>query len=398
MSSGSMDSETTVGVALIGSGFAASFHAESYRRVHGLRVRLVGVYSRRPESARQFAEERGVERAYDDLGQMLGDPDVDLVDVCVPNRYHEEMVVKALEAGKHVAVEKPFTGFFAPGQDDEGWRRCLEGALSSAERMRAAEGASGRRIMYAENWVYAPGVQKARRLLESADTPILRMVGEESHSGTHSSYAMEWRTSGGGSLSNKGCHPLGGALYLKYAEGLRRLGRRIRPSWVVGVVGNLTHSEAFASEADHVMRTGWVDCEDWATMVVGFDDGSVAQISAADTALGGINNMMTVYAGRATVNVNMNPNNAVLAYAPDGDAFSREYIREKVETTAGWHFTNPDEDWINGFPDEMQDFCEVAATGREPLSGSTLGRDVVAVCYSAYLSAASGKRVDVPTD
>jgi len=130
---------------------------------------------------------------------------------------------------------------------------------------------------------------------------------------------------------------------------------------------------------------------------VGFDDGSVAQISAADTSLGGVQNVMTVYGGRSVINVNINPNDAVVAYSPDADAFANEYVREKVETTAGWQFTNPDEDWMNGFPHEMQDFCETVAQGREPMSGSLLGRDVVAVCYSAYLSAATGKRVEVPT-
>ena len=162
-------------------------------------------------------------------------------------------------------------------------------------------------------------------------------------------------------------------------------------------MANLTHSEAFRSETASLIRTGWTDCEDWGTMVVGFDDGTVAQIAAADTVLGGIQNIMSVYAGRETIHININPNNALLAYAPDAEAFSGEYIREKVETTAGWQFANPDEDWINGFPNEMQDFSEAAATGREPLSGSFLGRDVVAVCYSAYLSAATGRRMAVPT-
>lgn len=79
-------------------------------------------------------------------------------------------------------------------------------------------------------------------------------------------------------------------------------------------------------------------------MVVGFDDGTVAQITAADTLLGGIQNTMLVYASKATVHININPNNAILAYAPDDVAFAREYIREQVETKAGWQFTNPDED------------------------------------------------------
>ena len=389
--------ERTLGVALVGSGFAAHFHAANYRRVYGLDVRFVGVYSRRSEAAAEFAAEHGFAKTYETLDALLDDPEVDVVDACVPTALHEGIVTRSLGAGKDVVVEKPFTGSFTPGQDAAGWQRCLRDALESADRMVEAERASGRRILYAENWVYAPGVQKARRLLESADTPILRIVAEESHSGTHSQYAMQRKTSGGGSLLNKGCHPLGGALYLKQTEGLRRQGTPIRPVWVTGTVANLTHSDAFASEPEHVIRTGWTDCEDWATMVVGFDDGSVAQISAADTSLGGVQNVMTVYGGRSVINVNINPNDAVVAYSPDADAFANEYVREKVETTAGWQFTNPDEDWMNGFPPEMQDFCETVAQGREPMSGSLLGRDVVAVCYSAYLSAATGKRVEVPT-
>ena len=372
----------TVGLGLVGNGFAARFHVENYLRVHGVDVRFVGVYSRRPEATSEFAKEYKFEKTYGSLEEMLADPDVDMVDTCVPNVFHEEMAVQVLQAGKHVVVEKPFAGSFTPGKDPEDWQRCLDEALASADRMIEAERVSGKLIMYAENLVYAPGVQKASRLLASAKTSILRMVGEESHSGTHSPYAMKWETSGGGSLYNKGCHSLGAMLFLKYEEGLRRLGKRIRPSWVVGTVANLTHSEAFLSESPKNIRTGW----------------SVAQISAADIVLGGIQNILSVYAGRAAIHIGNNPNNAMLTYAPDGDAFASEYIREKVETKAGWQFTNPDEDWINGFPHETQDFCEVATTtGREPISGSFLGRDVVAVCYGAYLSAATGRRIDVPT-
>ena len=386
-----------VGVAIVGCGFAADFHADAYRRVPGIDVEVVGVYGRRPEAARDFAERHGIDETYPDLDALLTDPRVDLVDACVPNRFHEEFAVSVLKAGKHVVIEKPFTGSFRPGKSADEWRETLDDAMASADRMIAAEKRSGRRIMYAENLVYAPGIQKAKALLDAADTPILRIVGEESHSGTHSPYAMSWETSGGGSLVNKGCHSLGAALYLKYEEGLRRRGGRIRPSWVTATVANLTHGEAFQSEREHVIRTGWTDCEDWGTMVVGFDDGSVAQISAADTVVGGIQNLLTVYAGKATLHININPNDAVLAYGADASVFADEYIREKVETKAGWQFTNPDEDWMNGFPNEAQDFCEAVAEDRPPVSDSFLGRDVVAVSYAAYLSAATGARVQVPT-
>ncbi len=383
---------------MLGYGFAATFHAENYKRVHGIDVRLTGVWGRRPDAASEFAAAHGFEKTYDTFEEALDDPDVDLVDACTPTNLHEETAVAVLSAGKHVVIEKPLTGSFRRGHDEKGWLRCLEDGLESADRMIEAERSSGKHIMYAENWVYAPGIQKAKRLLASSQSPILRIVGEESHSGTHSPYQMEWKTAGGGSLLVKGCHPLGGALYLKHDEGMRRLGRPIRPVQVTGSVANLTKSEAFETEDDHTIRAGWVDCEDWGTMIVTFDDGAVAQITAADTVLGGIQNVMTVYAGRATVQIGMSPNTSVVAYSPDDQAFSQEYVREKVETTAGWQFTNPDEDWINGFPHEMQDFCESVVNDRPPQSGSSLGRDVVAVTYSAYLSAATGREVEIPLD
>ncbi len=389
-------SPQTVGIAIVGSGFAAKFHAENYVSGPGPLARLIGVYSRRHGAAREFAGRHGFDKAYETLDALLADPEVDLVDICVPTRFHEEFVVQALNAHKHVAVEKPLTGCFnPPGRDGHTIQDCLRQALASADRMLLAERESGKRICYDENWVYSPPIQKACRLLASAETPILRIVGEESHSGTHSPYAMRWDTAGGGSLIKCGCHPVGGALYLKAEEGRRRFGRPIRPVWVVGTVANLTHSAAFQSEGNHYIRTGWTDCEDWGSLTMGFEDGTVAQVTGADTAVGGINNTMTVYAGRAALQLNFSPNNTVVAYSADQEAFANEYIREKVETTAGWQFTNPDEDWINGFPHEMREHCEVGATGRQPLSDSALARDVLEVCYAAYVSAHTGRRVDL---
>jgi hypothetical protein len=59
-------------------------------------------------------------------------------------------------------------------------------------------------------------------------------------------------------------------------------------------------------------------------MLVGFDDGTVAQIAAADTVLGGIRNQLVAYGARAMVICNINPNNVVQAYAPDGAVFGDE--------------------------------------------------------------------------
>jgi predicted dehydrogenase len=143
------------------------------------------------------------------------------------------------------------------------------------------------------------------------------------------------------------------------------------------------------------IQTGWVDVEDWGTMVVHFDDGSVAQITAADTVLGGIKNYLIVYGANAVVQANINPNTAAVAYAPAREIFGDEYISEKIETKAGWSFPAPDEDFMTGYPQEIEDFVHAVQDCREPLSGGPLARDVVATVYAAYLSAAEGRRVDL---
>ena len=88
--------------------------------------------------------------------------------------------------------------FFGPAATPRG--EMLQRALASADAVLGACREAKVRLCYAENWVYAPPVQKARRLLAAAGGPILRLVGEESHSGTHAPVNKRWDTGGGGSL------------------------------------------------------------------------------------------------------------------------------------------------------------------------------------------------------
>jgi predicted dehydrogenase len=222
------------------------------------------------------------------------------------------------------------------------------------------------------------------------------MIGEESHSGTHAPVNKHWVTGGGGSLIGKACHPLGGALYLKADEGRRLRGAPVRPVSVMAEVAQLTETATFRASAPRYLNiVEGADVEDWGSMLITFDDGTVAQISAADTVLGGIRNSMAIYGAKAVVLCNINPNDVVQAYAPDASVFGGEYIVEKIETKAGWTAPQPDEEWTTGYPQEMQDFVECVALGREPLSNGPLARDVTAVIYGAYLSAHTGRRIDL---
>ena len=70
---------------------------------------------------------------------------------------------------------------------------------------------------------------------------------------------------------------------------------------------------------------------------------------------------------------------------------------EKIGTKQGWSHPAPDEDWMSGYPQELQDFMECVFSGREPQSGGELAEDTLAVMYASYLSAERrGQEVEVP--
>ena len=70
---------------------------------------LVAVGSRRAEASRAFADEFGIARAHDSYQALVDDPDVDILYIATPHPAHAENAILALEHGKHVLVEKPFT-------------------------------------------------------------------------------------------------------------------------------------------------------------------------------------------------------------------------------------------------------------------------------------------------
>jgi D-xylose 1-dehydrogenase (NADP+, D-xylono-1,5-lactone-forming) len=72
-------------------------------------VEVIAVASRDGKRAESYAREHGIERAYRGYDALLADADVDAVYISLPNALHVEWTVRALEAGKHVLVEKPFS-------------------------------------------------------------------------------------------------------------------------------------------------------------------------------------------------------------------------------------------------------------------------------------------------
>ena len=103
-------------VCLIGNKFMGRAHANAYLKVNKFFTNLPRqavmhtVVGRNVEENQTFAKRWGFAHTSEDWKAAISNPEIDLVDVTSPNNAHAEMAIAALEAGKHVACEKPLAG------------------------------------------------------------------------------------------------------------------------------------------------------------------------------------------------------------------------------------------------------------------------------------------------
>lgn len=95
---------STPAAALVGTGFIGPVHVEALRRLNRT---VVGVLGSSAEKSQRMAQALGSDRAYASFAELLADPDVGVVHLTSPNRFHYEQCRQALAAGKHVVCEKP---------------------------------------------------------------------------------------------------------------------------------------------------------------------------------------------------------------------------------------------------------------------------------------------------
>jgi predicted dehydrogenase len=238
-----------------------------------------------------------------------------------------------------------------------------------------------------------------RRLIAASKGSVLELRAEENHSGSNSIFSREWKSTGGGVLLRMGVHSVGALLHLKQWEGQVRQGKFIRPVSVLADTANLMHSEA-AEKARIARANQWIssdpiDVENWASLVIRFEDGSRGSVLISDAGLGGLNTRVTAYMTDGVIKANMTANDSIETYAPDAAVFGNEYFTEKLETRAGWNRPSCDEDWFRGFSQEIEDFVAAIQAGREPRSGIDLAVACVDVIYAAYLSAEAGRQVEL---
>ena len=382
-------------VGLAGCGFVAELHMYAYKRVYGVEVEVKAVAAR-GDHVVDFARRHGIAEAHRNFADLIGDREIDVIDICTPPNLHASMIVDAMRAGKHVICEKPFAGYFGRDGDEAPIGKHVakaamyERVLEEMDKTAAAIKASGQFFMYAEDWIYAPAVTKTAEILKATKDKILFMKGEESHSGSHAPHAAEWAMTGGGSLIRMGCHPLSAVLYLKQVEAKAR-GETVKVANVTCDVGNV--AACLKPDERAFLKANPVDVEDWGTLNLTFSDGTKATVFSGDMIMGGVRNLIETYTSGGSLFANITPNTHMMTYQTSEEKLAGVYITEKVDRKTGWQYVCLEEEWTRGYLQEIQDFMECAATGRQPLSDLRLAFETIKVNYAGYWAAEEGRRV-----
>ena len=392
-----MSSETkTVVVGTLGAGYAARLHGNGYKKVSGVRVRLKTICDLNTDLARQVQEEFGYEQITADFQEMLADPEIDVIDIVTPPFVHIPMAIQAMRAGKHVICEKPLTGYFGKkGEENVGKTTpkafMYQEVLRSMDELKAVVEETGKKFMYAENFVYATPIQRSAQLVRAKKSKILFLQGFVGLKGSSSPVAGLWNKTGGGQLVRNGTHPLSGMLWLKQQEAQAR-GETITVKSVSADVGTTT---ACLTEHEHRhISARPQDVEDYAAVTVTFSDGTKCLTIASDTVLGGTQNTVDVFCNDSALRCQITPPDLLNTYFLDEDGLEDIVLGEMLPSKLGWNGAFVSDEVIRGYMGELQDFMEAVAYDREPASGFDLAYETAKIMYAAYQSAEEGRRID----
>lgn len=356
-----------LGVAAIGYAFMGKAHSQAWRNVAAYfdvppfeqRV-LVGRDADRVAAA---AGRLGWRESATDWRRVIERDDIDIVDVCTPGSLHAEIAIAALEAGKHVIVEKP-----------------IANTLEEAERMAAAaEAAAARGQLSLVNFNYrrVPAIALAKQLIDAGRLGTIRHVRAAylqdwlSDPATPMSWRLRREEAGSGALGDLGAHLADLVLHLT-GEGIASLHGGVstfvdrRPAGDGGD-GGIKGSGGGALEAVTVDDAAWATGR--------LTGGAVLQLEVTRFALGRKNGLsLELYGDRGSIRFDLERLNE-LEFLDGGDASGEQGFRRILVTEADHPWVGawwPDGHiigWEHSFTHQFAGFLTALRDG-EPASPS----------------------------
>lgn len=370
---------STLGVAVVGYSFMGKAHSNAWRNVNafyaGPRIAQRVLVGRNAEQVARAADQFGWEDSSTDWRAVLERDDVDIVDICAPGYLHAELAIAALEAGKHVVVEKP-----------------LANSLTEAVDMATAAGkarANGIHSMVGFNYRRLPALTQARRMVADGTLGSIRQLKISYLQDwlADAEAPMSWRlrteTAGSGALGDLASHAVDQIHYL--------LGEP-----VTSVSGTV---ETFVKErpGNEGMEPVTVDDAAWATLRTG--SGTVASLEVSRYATGRKNALQVeIYGSAGSLTFDLESLNELHYYdagAPGGrQGFSRILMTEEEHPyLQAWWPTGHILGWDHTFTSQAADFLAAIGSGNEPSPSFEDGLAVQRVLSSLQDSAAKASAV-----
>lgn len=335
--------------AVVGTGFVGPFHVDAVRR--GGYGEVVVVAGSDLERTQRKAQALGVARATSDLASILDDPEIDVLHICTPNDTHVDIARRALEAGKHVVVEKPL-------------------ALTSADARSLEQLAVECRLHAAVAFTYRgyPMVRRARQAVADGEIGSMRLV--------HGGYLQDWLSDESDfnwrlepeagrsrAVADIGSHWFDTAEYISghritavLAEFATFLTHRQRPT---------VRREAFEAASGPGQSVA-ISSEDAATILLRFDDGARGAVVVSQVSPGRKNAFTLEFAGsRASLGwAQEEPERLWLATREEQRILIRDARPEGtgIPSLPAGH----PEGWAEALRDMLRDFYAAVASGDPP--------------------------------
>ena len=185
---------------IIGSGVIADFHAQAIHAIEG--SKLIGVYNRSAEKADTFAQKHAC-TAFSSLEAMLAHPDLDIVTIATPSGAHLEPALAAINAGKHVLIEKP-----------------LEITTERIDQIEQAAQAKGVTVAAILNRRFNAAMDAFKSASDAgrfgtltSASAYIKWYRDQAYYDS-GAWRGTWELDGGGALMNQGIHTVDALIYL----------------------------------------------------------------------------------------------------------------------------------------------------------------------------------------
>jgi len=338
-----------VRVGIIGAGNIARAHMEAYAKHPELCTVAAVADVDRARGEQLGARAEGVS-VYADFRELLGRDDIDAVSICTPPFTHAEIAVAALNAGKHVLVEKP-----------------MAASLAEADAMLAAAEKNGRRLAvvfqnrWRHDWRRAKALiddQKLGRIL-FGKVDCLWWRGREYYD---TWWRGTWEKECGGATINHAIHHIDGFLWL--------MGE---PEWVIAEMDAVDHD---------------IEVEDLSMAIVRFKSGAMGQITSTVAAMHNLDRI-EIFGSKASLSLPW----AVFSVTSHPNGFPKENAeyRDELRAHADRLALGPEH-----HEGQIVDFLRAVSGGGRPLVDGAEGRRSLELVTAIYKSATTGERAYLP--